>query len=937
MKITINDVEITNLQRGFVLNDRLDEELDSGIIEFINTNENEYIPFSVVKVFITSDETPDHIYFVDSDQVTLLNKDTPYYYQHTIGLIELTKVLERYMVESVAFSQPREETGLTRYTLGDVVTRLNAITPLETNAKLSTTRKFGYDTEFLNELATIKSPQFFFNNQNLFQALVEVFKYIDSIPKITEIVDSLLKLDRVDFNKIKEIITYSNYNNLAKSINSEYYSNKLEMNVENGITTVVETYPAAKTYAPLTSDNFVITTNDFKLILPKPIYEIKSLKMLAVYDAPDLTLNQRFKFKYKEIDLTNRTFETDFYNALKINEPTEISKNGSLVYKKGDNSIEGFGIAFPTLWGLFSSTTIDEIFDYYREANGIFLPDGYGGVGRIESEGSDGEATIRGFIGFKVEYYPYISQRVSIHKQAPTETNDYALSTNQGGRSIDISRLLTNGQATLNRLGNKDLMVEKFVIDYDDRFQVGQMTTDNWIVTNVENSVDEVIKSKAVFTKNFNRLSSFVGVDREIRQFNLPLEEQVNRNLKYEEFVFIDTTPNLTPNPTGWTSSSRAWLSNMFVNSTSNTDTVNGVIVETIDHEDNTIGKFLLAISKSFYKNGNIFHFNFVSNQVAYYYPVIDGSDFFEKLVSQKEIVRYTYNNNSDVTDVKNGTFELLTIDLVNNDIFKSVQSLCRTKSNYAEAELEWFNNPPFSQTYPNGIFYYLTTPYNDGFFTSNYVLFFRTSGGGVGAYCQREQDIFYDLFNNRSNDGVPRTSHAAYLADTFGISVDEATKYAWNSQTIVDDYLKTDYSMMKLEELVVKKDPAEIISMTYQLQFVSKKPFIIVGNALSQYSPYMVNRSLLDTDLKNLHLYRSTEYYREGELKAKGTKTTTAFSGFTVFNITDGFFIQRYSSMTGFNSWAIGDNDGNLYLAVNRQPNDSVSVQVYFQFRNKL
>lgn len=936
MKITINDVQIQNLKRGFILNDRLDEELDTGLIEFINTNENEYIPFSVVKVFITSDETPDHTYFVDADQVVLLNKDTPKYYQHTISLIELTKVLERYPVESIAFSQPREETGLTRYTLSSVLTRLNAIIPLETNARLSSTRKLTFDSSFTTELNTIKSPQFFFNNLNLFQVLSEVLKYIDSIPRITTIENGFYKLDRDNFNEIKEIISYANHNNLAKSINSEYYSNKLEMNVENGISDTLETYPSSKNYAPLTTENFVLTTNDFKLILPKPIYEIKSLKMLAAYDATDLGANSRFKFKYVDIDLTNRTFETDFYNALKVNDPSEISKYGSLVYKKGENKIEGFGVAFPQLWGLFSTTTLDQVFDTNDDVVGIFLPY-YGGNGTINVEGNNiGSATLKGFVGFKVEYYPYITQRVAIQKQSPTEINDYSLISNQGGRSIDISRLLTNGQATLNRLGNKDLMVEKLVLDYDDRFKVGQYTTDNWIVTSVENAIDTIIKSKAVFTKNFNRLSSFVGVDREIRQFNIPLEETVNRNLKYEEYLIVDNQLN-TGTTSGWSATGRTLLKNMFVNTNVN-DTINGIIVETKDTDTSRIGKFMLSVSKSHYKNGNIFHFNFENNQVAYYYPIIDTSGLFSELVSQKEIVRYTYFNESDVTDIKNGTLEYLSIDLINSDVFKTVQDLCRQKTNYAAAEVEWFNNPIFAQTYPNGVYYYLTTPYTDSFgFTSNYVLFFKTSGGGFDAYSQTESDVFFDIFNNRSIAGIPRTSHPAYLKDTYSLTTEEATKYAYNSQSVVDDYLRSTHSLMNLTDLVVKKDPAETISMTYQLQFTSKKPHIILGFAFAKYNSLMVNRSLLDLDQRRIHLYRSTQLYRDGEVKAKGSKILTSFTGFSVQDITDGFSVTLTFSTSSFNSWALGDNDGNLYFAVNKKPDGVFDTVVNFQFKNKL
>jgi hypothetical protein len=233
-----------------------------------------------------------------------------------------------------------------------------------------------------------------------------------------------------------------------------------------------------------------------------------------------------------------------------------------------------------------------------------------------------------------------------------------------------------------------------------------------------------------------------------------------------------------------------------------------------------------------------------------------------------------------------------------------------------------------------------LTTPYNDGFFTSNYVFFFNQSGGSVGAFCQKEEDIFYDIYNNRGNSGVPRSSHPKWLQDQYSLSSFNAYKYAYNSQSVTTAFLNTDYYLNRLTDLIVKKDPIETISMTYQLQFLSKKNYIIVGPALTQYSPYMVNRSLLTLSQRNLHIYRSTEYYREGESKTKGVKTSTAFTGIVTteaFSVTDGFPLINTESLSGYNSWAIGDNNGNLYLAVNRNANNFLPNQIYVQFKNTL
>ena len=935
MKITINDVVINRVRRDFVLNDRLDEELDTGIIAFYSLIGDEYLPMSVVKIFITNDTTPDHFFLVDTDQVTLVTKTNPKYYLHTIGLIEPTKLLERYYVESLAFTQPTDPTE-SRYSLGEALSRIRNIVPLEEAENLSATRKYNIDNTMLTQLNAIKAPQFFFNNQNLFQVLAEIFKYVDSIPRIETYSGSTPVLTRTDFNKITELITLNNLSNLAKSNNGEYFVNKIEMNIENGITSVVETYPAARNYSTLTTESFIITTKDVEFVLPNPIYNIKSFKILLKYrDETEALFPQgENKFTYVEKDITDIVYEEDLFNALKIDDPNEDSKYGSLVYKKGDNRIKGFGLAFPQLWGIFSSTTMEE---FHNRPDIKFINNGTYQV--IIEQGGMGETILRGYLGFKIEYFPYINQRATIQKQSYLNNNDFTLYTNQGGRSIDISRLLTNGQSVLNRIGNGDLTVEKTVLNYNDRFKLGQMTSDNFIVSNVETMVNgNYFRTKAMLTKNFNRLSSFIGVDRDIRQFEMPLREVVDRNLKYEEYVVIDTIPVFTTNSSRWTNSRIDWLRFMFQNLQPVNNTITGAIIATKSstNDEDRIGTFYMSVAKSYYKNSNLFHFRFVNNQVAYYYPIREtGAGILASGISQKAIVRYVLWNENDPSNILNGTMRYMDFNLIDNDIYKNVIDLCVPATNRDAAFNFWNAN---KITYPNGLFFYLGTATTDVYGVTSRFIYVSEYLGNTYIACYQPDQILLDLLHNKGTG----SSQFRYL----GLSPNNPQTFyqrntPFNNTTVDERYLKSNYAAMKLTNLYVDKDPAETISMTYQLQFVSRKPYIIIGNTFSENSPYMVNRANLTANQRNLHFYRSTEYYREGEFKAKGTKTTTAFSGFSISAATGGFILIRDTnigspSITGFNSWAIGDNDGNLYLAVNRQAT-FITTFVFFQFQNKL
>jgi hypothetical protein len=106
---------------------------------------------------------------------------------------------------------------------------------------------------------------------------------------------------------------------------------------------------------------------------------------------------------------------------------------------------------------------------------------------------------------------------------------------------VDMEALGANARGVINRVGNPDLTVSKMVKNWNDRFRVGQFTEDGFIVTNSENAIfNDHIRTTASFTKNYNGLSRFVGVDTEIRQIPIPLQT-TKTMVHYDQFAVFDT------------------------------------------------------------------------------------------------------------------------------------------------------------------------------------------------------------------------------------------------------------------------------------------------------------------------------------------------------------------------------------------------------------
>ena len=110
-------------------------------------------------------------------------------------------------------------------------------------------------------------------------------------------------------------------------------------------------------------------------------------------------------------------------------------------------------------------------------------------------------------------------------------------------------------------------------------------------------------RTKAVLTKNFNRLSQFIGVDRDYRQYEIRLNDIVDRNLVYNEFVEFTTTARTLVKTIATLSlkTSQARLLRYVLTGTTsgNSVTIGGAIASTYIFEDaSPIGNFYKSLTK---------------------------------------------------------------------------------------------------------------------------------------------------------------------------------------------------------------------------------------------------------------------------------------------------------------------------------------------------
>jgi hypothetical protein len=538
-KIMIGGVDFTTkIKIGVTLINKIDTELDVGTLILPITSITEpFKPFTPVYVYFRNVTEPVGYYVNDDTVVSISGQQT--YFQHSINLIEPTKILERRTCTDMAFTQPLREISqlnVFTYTLKDVVDRIRKNSPL---------RVFGnghFDTieSTLNtKLDTVIAPQMIFKGNTMFEALSRVFSYIGGIPRLKLKENGQLELNIDYYNQISQAVNNNFTMNITKALNSDYFVDYAKVNLENATNDYASVSYPSEGYASGRTDQDVMTSDNIFLEVPYPIYEIKDFELYL----PVISGGVRTE---RKIDVTPYVVEKDFWDALpnmtvERQERKELHKQNTFYYIKGQNRI----------YNVFKQVTSSEV-QYWQQFLAIF---GFNNIQSMDTinimintiiAGTDDSFTFPLAVSyadllFRCDYRTLLSTKIRIYKDK-TEGNVGGIPLNQTENVVDLLLIGNNAKGVINRVGNTDLIVTKQAKDLNTLYKVGQYTTENYIVTSVENSFfDSYIRSTAHFTKDYNGLSKYVGVDSEYREIDLQ-RETVKTHLRYDEFIMVGST-----------------------------------------------------------------------------------------------------------------------------------------------------------------------------------------------------------------------------------------------------------------------------------------------------------------------------------------------------------------------------------------------------------
>ena len=880
---------------------KIDESLDSAVMTMPRTQrKTQFSRFAPVKITVSDGTTTiNHWWLIYTPKVVLSGFGAIPKYDHTLGLIEPTKWLEKFACGTLTFTQP---IGGTRYTLLDVVARLINLTPFVPYSQVASTRLFSVDSTLATYLDSIKAPQLYFDKKNLREALIETFKYINAIPRLTyDGTNWVLNADfinqrKLDFDIESQILDYSS------EASGENYGHKAEVYHENTIPTEDEsqtnTYENSITNATVfKTDNVILGDSNYKIILTNKCYKLLSIK--AYLNTVDAGNNRT-----DVLDLTTYVVEKKVWDTLDITTPPVFgSKPMTAYWQYGSEIIDGFSEAYD-IFGL------TQAYDYIRNhaVNAQYAP-------RTSTTKWDN-------VSFLIEYIPYIEQMRSeqyredkAEQELQANMRDYyaTIQLNPQERINSLYQLTNNVYGQIQRLGVDTISFakkHKVLAPYNGSnngiYQLGDYTADGYFITNAELVYfNTFVIARYEMSKNWNRYAQFINIDKEFRPYEITLSKSdfvLNRPIHFQPMV-IEVSNTLNGNH----------LSNSlitpFMNTLGNSTyqrAVNGAVLEkSLDDE--------FAVPPSFLPNS------------AVYMPLTIGAE--------KNTIKMRFQFNDTKLAGKRVTLEAVT-----------------------SVGLKYYKQYQVPYTFENGTLPFARISLYQNYWSITAQTNFANNNHNISLSNLSKRFPFVDLKHNVVIGGTQQgffVQAVEYIPANTGEAgkyyVDYTTRnvYLWDTGT--SQYVLIDVAIAlqnqptyQLPIYNILKDTSEIGTFEIALPIIPNKDKInkyIIGDSLTQENVLVKPRSTART-FKWVAVARMFDKTDTKVLEASdiaySLTTAVSISGnaITIPNA----LVDDYPTY----NYALLDSNNNIYIAVNRRNLDGTGTDkadintIYFNFLNE-
>lgn len=400
-------------------------------------------------------------------------------------------------------------------TISDVVDRLLKISETQ---RYGDTPRFTFNAQQHTKYSTVIAPEFAFTKSTLRECLDQVG---GSIHAITRLENGVVKFDELGQNEETELPT--DYIGYTESQDIEQYCTDIDTNVDNIINvdnlaqgSVVSPYINGYMTPRIENIGLRITDETAEIKTQYPIYKALKVEIGILKDKTTLVG-----------DITSFVWEKADYGLLSSYENNiPYSKAYALYYTQGEKNIKGLGFKLDDpISPVFSNQAIINICEMVTGEDLQNLFNVYGIVNLMA----------------RVTYIPIVDTRI---KQSKSYLLDYDANVtsiyNQQANTVDCEAYGENLKGAVARLGNIEKTKTYMLPKVSQIPEVGTLVDEDYYVSvvNVENEPD-YIKVTCGLSKDFNRLSKYVGIKNNVRMYEVSEKQSVERFVVYEDYCVI--------------------------------------------------------------------------------------------------------------------------------------------------------------------------------------------------------------------------------------------------------------------------------------------------------------------------------------------------------------------------------------------------------------
>lgn len=524
-------VDITTLQKGVVQVDVIDDTLDEATCIVKSPVLYAFDIMQPARIDTTA-------YYIIAD-INIVERYNLYTY--TLTLIEPTKYLEKIILPVMAY------TNRTQTLLGQMERLLINAHPT----------RFVFHNHASTILATKPSVDVFFDrNTTLREALDLFLASIDARCVVSQITNyDYIVIDIYFYNERGSLITLDPVTKTTTH-NIEFLGSGIEAYADNAFTkSRAHIYhPSPNGWATFKTKQALLTSSNAVIETAFPIEDISSFVVRTSFEAQGnhpLQSMDYYDYLDQEIDMIRNVVPKEVWDILPTGDglddmlirTTDLYQANTIYYVRGETAVTSQAVKYNLFFTASSFkialrnaiylTRKDDIeSDHYDPAESnpdwvLFI---------INSTGTAPVADYDDAL-FRIAYQPYISAHTRLGKENYSAV-DSTIIDSQSESIIDLDSFGRNLQSKVNRLGNREVVVDTVDVEY----QVGDYTADGYVVIKkTKSSLGGNAKYNYVLSKDFAQLNIRIAIDRRKRIYKIPLES-VKRDTLIKKRYLVTTT-----------------------------------------------------------------------------------------------------------------------------------------------------------------------------------------------------------------------------------------------------------------------------------------------------------------------------------------------------------------------------------------------------------